>query len=444
MAINKIATLLLLGTLTAAGIAKAQDPPPYPGGDSAAPPPADQANPAPPPPDAGAAADPAAAGIDYFHGQLSPYGQWVIRPGYGEVWVPNVTVGWRPYTTGHWIYTDQGWAWAADEPWGWAPFHYGRWYYDAQIGWGWVPGYTWAPAWVAWRHGGGYLGWAALPPSVGFRVGVGLAFGSVTIGTGYYTFCGERDILAPHIGGFIVPSSRNVTFINNTTNITNYTVVNNRIVNVGIPGAQVAQVVGHPVQPVAVASLTSAGAGGRGAFYQPAIIARAARATPNEFGHALTAQVAVQQHSSSWAALKSTPAGAGRLTARSATATAPGGTHPGATHLGGSHPAGSTGTGSSTGNTHHRSTGAGAGTVPHSIPGAGSPNTSKSTGTSQGTSSTGHGSTASSTGSTGATGSNRSTRAGTPPPQGAKSSPPPPGKGQSSASEKGHKPPPAA
>jgi hypothetical protein len=31
-------------------------------------------------------------------------------------------------------------------------------------GWGWVPGTMWGPAWVSWRSGGGYAGWAPLPP----------------------------------------------------------------------------------------------------------------------------------------------------------------------------------------------------------------------------------------------------------------------------------------
>jgi len=30
--------------------------------------------------------------------------------------------------------------------------------------WFWVPGETWSPATVAWRFGGGFIGWAPLPP----------------------------------------------------------------------------------------------------------------------------------------------------------------------------------------------------------------------------------------------------------------------------------------
>ncbi len=302
----RITTLLLLvGSLFAVGAARSQEPPPYPGGDAAqAPGPQDAG--APPAPDnqgaQGAPEDPAAASVDYFHQQLSPYGQWVEREGYGMVWVPSVPAGWRPYTTGHWAYTDQGWAWVADEPWGWAPFHYGRWYYDAEIGgWGWVPGTVWAPAWVAWRHGGGYLGWAPLSPEVGFRAGFGLEFGRVVISPGFFTFVGERDILAPRVSAVILPSARNVTIVRTAVNVTNYTVVNNRIVNNGVSVARIEQVTGHPVARLQVAAMASGGPGGRGAFYQPAVVARAASVPHPEFGAALKTQVAVQQKSRAFA-----------------------------------------------------------------------------------------------------------------------------------------------
>jgi hypothetical protein len=290
-----IALLLMLGTPFASRVARAQEPPPYQGNDQA--PPDDAAAPDNAPQAAAAPADPAVAGVEYFHDQLAPYGQWVERDGYGVVWVPQVQAGWRPYTSGHWLYTDQGWAWVADEPWGWAAFHYGRWYYDSDLGWAWVPGTVWAPAWVAWRHGGGYLGWAPLGPAVGFRFGVGLDFGGVVIAPGFYTFVGERDILAPRVSTVILSTTRNVTIVNTTTNITNYTVVNGRVVNSGVSADRIAQVTGRPVPRVAVASMARASASGKGAFYQPPVVTRAARSAPAEFGKALPTQVATQQKS---------------------------------------------------------------------------------------------------------------------------------------------------
>jgi hypothetical protein len=42
-------------------------------------------------------------------------------------------------------------------------FHYGRWVI-LPTGWAWVPGYTWAPAWVSFRSSDGYIGWSPLGP----------------------------------------------------------------------------------------------------------------------------------------------------------------------------------------------------------------------------------------------------------------------------------------
>ena len=48
--------------------------------------------------------------------------------------------------------------------WGWVTFHYGRWAHDQRLGWFWVPGDEWGPAWVDWRRGDDFVGWAPLPP----------------------------------------------------------------------------------------------------------------------------------------------------------------------------------------------------------------------------------------------------------------------------------------
>ena len=103
-----------------------------------------------------------------FREALSPYGEWVQSPQYGQVWVPSQSVvgtDFTPYYTGgRWTYTDYGWTWTSEHSWGWAPFHYGRWTVLPGYGWIWVPGRIWGPAWVHWRSGGGYVGWAPLPP----------------------------------------------------------------------------------------------------------------------------------------------------------------------------------------------------------------------------------------------------------------------------------------
>ncbi len=108
-----------------------------------------------------------------FEGALAPYGAWNEDPNYGRVWTPSAAVvggDFVPYGGGgRWVQSEYGWTWVSAWDWGWAPFHYGRWIACAS-GWGWVPGRVWGPGWVAWRYGGGYAGWAPLPPR-GVRVG---------------------------------------------------------------------------------------------------------------------------------------------------------------------------------------------------------------------------------------------------------------------------------
>jgi hypothetical protein len=100
-----------------------------------------------------------------FDAPLAARGTWITVGTYGRCWRPaGVAVSWRPYCEGHWVWTDCGWYWESDEPWAWACYHYGYWIYDSAYGWVWLPGVEWGPAWVSWRVGGGYIGWAPLPP----------------------------------------------------------------------------------------------------------------------------------------------------------------------------------------------------------------------------------------------------------------------------------------
>jgi hypothetical protein len=100
-----------------------------------------------------------------FRSGLRPYGRWISTSDYGWVWRPrHVGYQWQPYWDGRWVWTTAGWTWVSDEPWGWATYHYGRWAIIDGVGWVWLPGRVWAPAWVAWRWGGGYAGWCPLGP----------------------------------------------------------------------------------------------------------------------------------------------------------------------------------------------------------------------------------------------------------------------------------------
>ena len=157
-----------------------------------------------------------------FYDELSPHGQWVDYPSHGYVWVPNAGRDFRPYATnGHWVWSaDYEWMWVSDYDWGWAPFHYGRWLEDDYYGWVWVPGYEWSPAWVAWRDGGDYYGWAPLRP--GINISINFNLGSYNPPHNYWCFVPRRHIASRGWYGHRVDYRQNVTIINQTTIINNY------------------------------------------------------------------------------------------------------------------------------------------------------------------------------------------------------------------------------
>lgn len=191
--------------------------------------------------------------VGFFYDELSPYGDWVHTRSYGWAWFPrNVHPYWRPYVDGRWVTTDYGWTWVSQEPFGWATYHYGRWTWDPRFGWLWIPGTEWGPAWVSWQSGGGYIGWAPLPPAVGFEVGVGIRLGNFNLSIGIrpnaYSFVSERSFLEPRLSRHLIPTARNVTIIHHTTNVTNYTYVENRVVNRGVDVGRIERATGRAVQ----------------------------------------------------------------------------------------------------------------------------------------------------------------------------------------------------
>ncbi len=163
-------------------------------------------------------------GINDFYQELSPYGQWVQNPEYGTVWVPRVDNQFRPYyTNGYWVNTEYGNTWVSNYRWGWATFHYGRWGYSQYYGWFWVPGSEWGPAWVTWRQGGGYYGWAPIRPGVSINIALG---NSYHVPNNYWSFIPYNNLYAHNL--YHHHHSYNTTIFNNTTIIQNTYANNNR------------------------------------------------------------------------------------------------------------------------------------------------------------------------------------------------------------------------
>jgi hypothetical protein len=92
------------------------------------------------------------------------YGEWLWDDLYGYVWRPFVDTdrypwGWSPYYYGQWSYAGGQMFWVPQEPWGWVPYHLGVWQWDKKLGWFWLPGSMFAPAWATWDFFFGYACW---------------------------------------------------------------------------------------------------------------------------------------------------------------------------------------------------------------------------------------------------------------------------------------------
>ena len=217
--------------------------------------------------------------VNFFYDQLKNDGSWFNTTEYGDVWQPYVAYksdSWRPYTDGYWTYTDGGWMFVSYENFGWAVYHYGRWTQLKDIGWAWVPGTEWSPAWVTWResspdgatengqpaanvaattgpennadqgvppqapppatdNGGAparvvsdnYIGWAPLPPDPEPVVAGGYYSYGPTVDVDFgidpydYSFVDARYFGAPFIGGYLFDRDRSYYYAERSVNVTN-------------------------------------------------------------------------------------------------------------------------------------------------------------------------------------------------------------------------------
>jgi hypothetical protein len=186
-----------------------------------------------------------------FQSALEPYGSWQPHPRFGEVWVPyDLPPDWRPYTYGRWVYTEEwGWYWVSDEEeadWGWVTFHYGRWAHDRRLGWFWVPGDEWGPAWVDWRRGDDYVGWAPLPPDE--------VIYEYDNDPSYWIFLPPRYLVAPRVRIYFLPPQRTVVVFRRTVIVNRTVRLEHRdhrgrfAVNPGIAPGIVAAAARRPVQ----------------------------------------------------------------------------------------------------------------------------------------------------------------------------------------------------
>ena len=180
-----------------------------------------------------------------FYENLAPFGQWINDPQYGYVWSPNAGDDFRPYyTNGHWVMTDYGNTWVSGYPWGWACFHYGRWTYNSYYGWLWVPGSNWGPAWVSWRYGQGYYGWAPLAPGFTFQSN----YDNYTCPDDWWVFIPPQYIYSGNYYSYWYGPRSSSRILQNTSFVNNIFVNNNVSYVMGPRSHDIEQYTHQPVQ----------------------------------------------------------------------------------------------------------------------------------------------------------------------------------------------------
>lgn len=211
--------------------------------------------------------------VEVFHEALSPFGNWVEHPKYGQVWYPtSVEDDWRPYTVGRWVNTEEhGWVWHSDEEFGWAVFHYGRWAFDDEFGWIWVPGEEWGPAWVDWRRGDGYIGWTPLPPEVRW-VGDRWDYGGYDFVSvrwrPNWIFVRDLYIIDYNLRRHCLPPAHNIAILHRTTYVHEYRYVNRVWINRGISPLYIQGIIKRPVPVIKIVSVPNY----KQSVYKPGVI----------------------------------------------------------------------------------------------------------------------------------------------------------------------------
>jgi len=240
--------------------------------------------------------------VDYreFYDELAPHGEWVevkgddigvdmkqgtssgeskksisfseifgVKSAYASdvslgaffVWkpAPNLAVGitageppvYQPYTNGQWVHTNNGWYFRAASQHEEITHHYGRWVHTPAMGWLWVPGRVWAPAWVDWREEEEYIAWAPVPPSVYIVNNVIIA---PPVYEERYVIVERRYFIEPEVYrySYKVHKHKHKVKITEWRRMDGIMVVNNTVINRGPDITIIQSVTGRTFEPVVI------------------------------------------------------------------------------------------------------------------------------------------------------------------------------------------------
>lgn len=156
----------------------------------------------------------------------------------------------KPYENGQWVNTDAGWYFKAPTPAEEITSHYGRWAYNDQLGWLWVPGRVWSPAWVDWRENDEYVAWTPVPPHVyltGNTVNV-----PVIEDENRYVIVEKKNFTEPQLYKYMYLENKNKIMIKEMKKIDGVMVVNRTVINKGPEVSVIENKTGKKVEKITI------------------------------------------------------------------------------------------------------------------------------------------------------------------------------------------------
>ncbi|MDQ3194756.1 MAG: hypothetical protein M3P82_07150 [Bacteroidota bacterium] len=135
-----------------------------------------------------------------------------------------------PYTNGQWTNTDAGWYFKAPTAAEEITSHFGRWIESPSLGWTWIPGRVWAPAWVEWRENDEYLAWAPLPPATYITNDI---VSAPIIDDDKYVIVEKKYFAEPSVYKYMYKENRNKVIIKEMSKINGVMIRNKTVINKG-------------------------------------------------------------------------------------------------------------------------------------------------------------------------------------------------------------------
>lgn len=155
-----------------------------------------------------------------------------------------------PYANGQWINTDQGWYFKAVTPAEEITSHYGRWVMTPNLGWVWMPGRVWAPAWVDWRENPDYVAWTPIPPQV-YIVNNTISVPPIDDDS-RYVVVEKRYFVEPSFYKYSYKENKNKIMIKEMTKTNGIMVMNKTIINKGPEVTEIEKVTNRKIEVVKI------------------------------------------------------------------------------------------------------------------------------------------------------------------------------------------------